>query len=255
MPARYSDLNLNSHALDTSERRYRLDRCKRTKTYTFYNTVRGGDQRILTAELNWYPNNSSSSRFDYQFDSSRAVCSRRRPSPTSGTPTSADAQWRTESPNLRVPEPIFALSRFIRKSSSDHETLFSRVFLPPLLGGGAAQAADVTLLNVSYDPTRELYKDINAAFAAALEGQAPATRVTINQSHGGSGAQSRAVIDGLDADVVTLALAYDIDAIAARDCSPRIGNRACRRTRRPIPRPSFSWCARAIPGTSRIGPI
>ena len=75
-----------------------------------------------------------------------------------------------------------------------------------------AQAA-VTLLNVSYDPTRELYQEVNAAFAAswkAKTGQA----VTIKQSHGGSGKQARAVIDGLEADVVTLALAYDIDAIA-----------------------------------------
>lgn len=81
------------------------------------------------------------------------------------------------------------------------------------LSTGLAQAADVTLLNVSYDPTRELYKDINAAFAAQWKTKTGDV-VTINQSHGGSGAQSRAVIDGLDADVVTLALAYDIDAIA-----------------------------------------
>ncbi len=78
-----------------------------------------------------------------------------------------------------------------------------------------AQAAEVTLLNVSYDPTRELYKDINAAFAAQWKAKSGDV-VTINQSHGGSGAQSRAVIDGLDADVVTLALAYDIDAISQK---------------------------------------
>ena len=80
---------------------------------------------------------------------------------------------------------------------------------------GSAQAADVTLLNVSYDPTRELYKAENAAFAAQWKAKT-GDNVTINQSHNGSGAQSRAVIDGLDADVVTLALAYDIDAIAAK---------------------------------------
>ena len=79
----------------------------------------------------------------------------------------------------------------------------------------SAQAAGVTLLNVSYDPTRELYKDINAAFAAQWKAKT-GQDVTINQSHGGSGSQSRAVIDGLDADVVTLALAYDIDAISQR---------------------------------------
>ncbi len=79
----------------------------------------------------------------------------------------------------------------------------------------AAQAENVTLLNVSYDPTRELYKDINTAFAQQWKAKTGNT-VTINQSHGGSGAQARAVIDGLDADVVTLALAYDIDAIAQK---------------------------------------
>jgi sulfate transport system substrate-binding protein len=84
-----------------------------------------------------------------------------------------------------------------------------------MLVAGGAQAADVTLLNVSYDPTRELYKDVNAAFAAQWKAKT-GDAVTINQSHGGSGAQSRAVIDGLDADVVTLALAYDIDAIAQK---------------------------------------
>jgi len=77
-----------------------------------------------------------------------------------------------------------------------------------------AQAATVTLLNASYDPTRELYKQINAAFIADWKKSHPGVNLVINQSHNGSGAQSRAVIDGLDADVVTLALAYDIDAIA-----------------------------------------
>lgn len=80
--------------------------------------------------------------------------------------------------------------------------------------GGGAAAASITLLNVSYDPTRELYQDIDAVFAASWQaktGQA----VVVNQSHGGSGKQARAVIDGLQADIVTLALAYDIDAIAA----------------------------------------
>ncbi len=74
-------------------------------------------------------------------------------------------------------------------------------------------SADTTLLNVSYDPTRELYQDYNKAFAAHWKAETGET-VTIQQSHGGSGKQARAVIDGLDADVVTLALAADIDAIA-----------------------------------------
>jgi sulfate transport system substrate-binding protein len=77
----------------------------------------------------------------------------------------------------------------------------------------AAQAKDVTLLNVSYDPTRELYEDLNKSFAAYWKTKTGDT-VNIRQSHGGSGRQARAVIDGLEADVVTLALAADIDAIA-----------------------------------------
>jgi sulfate transport system substrate-binding protein len=72
--------------------------------------------------------------------------------------------------------------------------------------------ADTTLLNVSYDPTRELYQDFNAAFAAHWKTKT-GEAVKVNQSHGGSGKQARAVIDGLDADVVTLALAYDVDAL------------------------------------------
>src|ERR1700756_2455120 len=81
------------------------------------------------------------------------------------------------------------------------------------------QAKDFTLLNVSYDPTREFYKEYNAAFAAHWKAQT-GDNVTINQSHGGSGKQARAVIDGLDADVVTLALAYDIDSLAQKRFLP-----------------------------------
>ncbi len=77
---------------------------------------------------------------------------------------------------------------------------------------GAAYAADVTLLNVSYDPTRELYQDINAAFIKKWKAET-GDNLTINQSHGGSGGQARKVIDGLEADVVTLALAYDVAAL------------------------------------------
>ncbi|HEV8702407.1 MAG TPA: sulfate ABC transporter substrate-binding protein [Candidatus Polarisedimenticolia bacterium] len=83
-----------------------------------------------------------------------------------------------------------------------------------------ARAAGVTLLNVSYDPTRELYQEVNAAFARQWKATSGAD-VTVNQSHGGSGKQARAVIDGLEADVVTLALAYDIDAIAQAGLLPR----------------------------------
>ena len=85
-----------------------------------------------------------------------------------------------------------------------------------LLAAPAAFAQKpVTLLNVSYDPTRELYQDVNRAFAAEWRARTGHT-VTVRMSHGGSGKQARSVIDGLEADVVTLALAYDIDEIAAK---------------------------------------
>jgi sulfate/thiosulfate-binding protein len=89
--------------------------------------------------------------------------------------------------------------------------------VPMMIGGQVRAQANkpVRLLNVSYDPTRELYKDINAAYEDYWKGRT-GQLVTIDQSHGGSGAQARAVIDGLAADVVTLALAYDIDSIAQR---------------------------------------
>jgi sulfate transport system substrate-binding protein len=79
----------------------------------------------------------------------------------------------------------------------------------------ASMARDIQLLNVSYDPTRELYADFNKAFAAHWKTRT-GDNVTVRQSHGGSGKQARSVIDGLDADVVTLALAYDIDELGAR---------------------------------------
>ena len=93
--------------------------------------------------------------------------------------------------------------------------------LVPLAAGLALTAAgspvltaqEATLLNVSYDPTRELYQEVNTAFAAQWKAKTGAG-ITIQQSHGGSGKQARAVVDGLEADVVTLALAYDVDAIA-----------------------------------------
>jgi sulfate transport system substrate-binding protein len=84
-----------------------------------------------------------------------------------------------------------------------------------LVTAQGAAARDVTLLNVSYDPTRELYVDFNKAFAAHWKARSGDT-VTVRQSHGGSGKQARSVIDGLEADVVTLALGYDIDELAQR---------------------------------------
>jgi len=100
--------------------------------------------------------------------------------------------------NKRLPLASFALATLISLTAS-----------------GGAWAKDFTLLNVSYDPTREFYVDFNKAFAAHWKGKTGDT-VTVKQSHGGSGKQARSVIDGLDADVVTLALAYDIDEIAER---------------------------------------
>jgi sulfate/thiosulfate transport system substrate-binding protein len=89
------------------------------------------------------------------------------------------------------------------------------LFLAVLALSSSSTAPNVTLLNVSYDPTRELYQDYNAAFAKYWKSKTGQT-VTVQQSHGGSSKQARAVIDGLEADVVTLALAYDIDAIAEK---------------------------------------
>ncbi|MGH8508064.1 MAG: sulfate ABC transporter substrate-binding protein, partial [Gammaproteobacteria bacterium] len=88
---------------------------------------------------------------------------------------------------------------------------FALSLVKPLTGW----AKEISLLNVSYDPTRELYQDYNAVFAKHWQ-KKTGDSVMVKQSHGGSGKQARAVIDGLEADVVTLALAYDIDAIAER---------------------------------------
>ena len=104
------------------------------------------------------------------------------------------------------------------------------VALPGVAPDARAAPAPVTLLNASYDPTREFYREFNASFAAAWKaktGQA----VEIRQSHGGSGKQARAVLDGLPADVVTLALAWDIDALVTHGAMVRavLSDRACAR--------------------------
>ena len=124
----------------------------------------------------------------------------------------------------------------------------------------------VELLNVSYDPTRELYRDINEQFTQAWKKQTGQT-VTIRQSHGGSGSQARAVIDGLDADVVTLALAYDIDAIQlkgkrlAADWQKRFPQNSAPYTstivflvRKGNPKNVRDWSDLARPGLSVITP-
>ena len=99
-----------------------------------------------------------------------------------------------------------------------------------LLALGQVQAAEVRLLNVSYDPTRELFQEYNSAFAKEWKAKT-GDDVVVSQSHGGSGKQSRAVVDGLEADVVSLALAYDVDAVAkagltASDWEGRLANNA-----------------------------
>ena len=134
-----------------------------------------------------------------------------------------------------------------------------------LVVAATAARAEMRLLNVSYDPTRELYQEFNTAFAAhwkATHGEP----VTIHQSHGGSGKQARAVIDGLEADVVTLALAYDIDAVAARGLLPtnwqsRLPHNSCPYTstivflvRKGNPKGIRDWEDLGRPGISVITP-
>ena len=127
-------------------------------------------------------------------------------------------------------------------------------------------AKEITLLNVSYDPTRELYGEFNAAFAKHWKEQTGDT-VTINQSHGGSGKQARSVIDGLQADVVTLALAYDIDALADKarllppDWQKRLPNNSAPYTstivflvRKGNPKGIRDWDDLVKPGVSIVTP-
>ena len=135
-----------------------------------------------------------------------------------------------------------------------------------VLTAGAATAADVTLLNVSYDPTRELYTEVNKAFAADWAKTHPDDTLTIRQSHGGSGKQARSVIDGLQADVVTLALAYDIDAVAkkgliAADWQKRLPDNAAPYTstivflvRKGNPKNIKDWNDLARPGIQVVTP-
>jgi sulfate transport system substrate-binding protein len=129
----------------------------------------------------------------------------------------------------------------------------------------AAYAADVSVLNVSYDPTRELYQDFNKAFAAQWKAK-NGDNVNVKQSHGGSGKQARSVIDGLDADIVTLALAYDIDEIAgkgllAKDWQKRLPHNSSPYTstivflvRKGNPKGIKDWSDLAKPGVSVITP-
>ena len=129
----------------------------------------------------------------------------------------------------------------------------------------AAHAAEVSLLNVSYDPTRELYQDFNKAFATHWKSKS-GEDLKVKQSHGGSGKQARAVIDGLAADVVTLALAYDIDEIAnrgliAKDWQKRLPHNSAPYTstivflvRKGNPKGIKDWSDLAKPGIAVITP-
>jgi len=129
----------------------------------------------------------------------------------------------------------------------------------------APAPGNLTLLNVSYDPTRELYVEFNAAFAADWKTRTGRT-IEVQQSHGGSGKQARSVIDGLDADVVTLALAYDIDAIALagylpRDWQKKLPNNSCPYTstivflvRKGNPKGIRDWDDLARPGVAVVTP-
>src|ERR1700722_2041287 len=117
---------------------------------------------------------------------------------------------------------------------------------------GTASAAEVNLLNVSYDPTRELYAHLSKAFADRFQSDTGKT-IEVKTSNGGSRAQARAGFDGLEADVVTLALAYDIDAIADHGLIAKDWQARLRTTPRPTPRRSCSWCAKEIPRASKTG--
>jgi len=116
-------------------------------------------------------------------------------------------------------------------------------------------AAQTTILNVSYDPTRELYSEYNAAFAKHWK-EKTGQDVKVDASHGGSGKQARSVIDGLPADVVTLALAYDIDSLAAKGhLLPADWQKRLPHNSSPTPRRLFFSFARETPRESRIGRI
>jgi sulfate transport system substrate-binding protein len=143
--------------------------------------------------------------------------------------------------------------------------LLSRLKWAPLLLALVTGAQAATLLNVSYDPTRELYQDVNKAFAAQWQKQS-GEALTIKQSHGGSGKQSRSIIDGLEADVATLALAYDIDELSDKGLLPhnwqaRLPNNSAPYTstivflvRKGNPKGIHDWADLTKPGVKVITP-
>jgi sulfate/thiosulfate-binding protein len=143
--------------------------------------------------------------------------------------------------------------------------ILSTALVGSVLLSGIARSADISLLNASYDPTRELYADLGQAFAAKYKSDTGKT-LEVKTSNGGSGAQARAVIDGLDADIVTLALAYDVDAIADRgliapDWQKRLPNNSSPYTstivflvRKGNPKGIHDWDDLAKPGVQVVTP-
>jgi sulfate transport system substrate-binding protein len=145
------------------------------------------------------------------------------------------------------------------------DLVFAAVLTAALLSASPATAKKISILNVSYDPTRELYQDFNAAFAAVWKAKT-GDDLTVQQSHGGSGKQARAVVDGLEADVVTLALAFDLDQLAesgllASDWQKRLPDNSCPYTstvvflvRKGNPKGIKDWDDLAKPGVGVITP-
>ena len=139
---------------------------------------------------------------------------------------------------------LFAMSSFVAGCAPEMPSSADGTEL------GLRKGERQTLLNVSYDPTREFYQEFDQAFGKYWRDKT-GNEVTIEQSHGGSGKQARAVIDGLEADVVTLALAFEIDAIATRggllppDWSKRLPHNSS-----PYQSTIVLWCAREIPSKS-----
>jgi sulfate/thiosulfate-binding protein len=129
---------------------------------------------------------------------------------TEGTKRSSVFSFRNPPLRARSRVGSYVVRSFLRRSSS--VLAITGLIMISLI---AVNAKEIKLLNVSYDPTREFYQDFNAVFSKYWEGKT-GNKVTVQQSHGGSGKQARSVIDGLEADVVTLALAYDIDVIAEK---------------------------------------
>lgn len=139
---------------------------------------------------------------------------------------------------------------------SQIKALFSAALLATGLAAtvNSAQAADRQFLNVSYDATREFYDEFNASFGDYWK-KRTGLSVNFKQSHGGSGKQARSVVDGLKGDVVTLALANDIEEIVRSGQIQPGWQKSSRITRHHIPQPSYLWCVRAIQSTSKTGPI